>query len=232
MTGQEAVQVARTFDARLALTGLVLTKLDGDARGGAALSLRAVLGKPIKFVGVGEGIDDLEAFHPDRMAQRILGMGDVMTLIEKAQETFDAEEAEALEKKARKAALTLDDFLTQLQQVRKMGPLDKLMGMMPGVTPAMLSQTKIEPRQLDRVQGIVHSMTPQERRNPQLIDGSRRRRIARGSGTSVQEVNLLLRQFDSMKKMMRLVSTNPKAAARSLGATRGPVRYGSKRRGR
>jgi signal recognition particle subunit SRP54 len=233
MTGQEAVNVAQTFDQRLGLTGLVLTKLDGDARGGAALSLRAVLGKPIQFVGVGESIEDLEPFHPDRIAQRILGMGDVLTLIEKAQEAVNAEEAAILEKKVRKATLTLEDFLSQLQQVRKMGPLDKLMGLMPGVTPSMLQQSQLEPRQLDRVQGIVHSMTPQERRNPQVIDGSRRRRIARGSGTSVQEVNLLLRQFDQMKKMMRLVVNNPKAAARSVATGRAaPKRYGSKRRGR
>jgi signal recognition particle subunit SRP54 len=232
MTGQEAVQVARTFDARIPLTGVVLTKLDGDARGGAALSLRAVLGKPVKFVGTGEGLGDLEPFHPDRMAQRILGMGDVLTLIEKAQDAFDEEQAAQIERKVRKQTLTLDDFLTQMQQVRRMGPLDKLIGLVPGMTPAMLSQVKIEPRQLNRVQGIVHSMTPAERKSPQLIDGSRRRRIARGSGTSVQEVNLLLRQFDQMKKMMRLAATNPQAVSRRLTGTRGPVRYGAKRRGR
>lgn len=232
MTGQEAVQVARTFDARIPLSGVVLTKLDGDARGGAALSLRAVLGKPVKFVGTGEGIADVEPFHPDRMAQRILGMGDVLTLIEKAQEAFDEGQAAALERKVRKQTLTLEDFLSQMQQVRRMGPLDKLIGMMPGMSPSMLSQVKIEPRQLNRVQGIVHSMTPVERRNPQLIDGSRRRRIARGSGTSVQEVNLLLRQFDQMKRMMRLAATNPQAMSRHLTGNRGPVRYGAKRRGR
>jgi signal recognition particle subunit SRP54 len=232
MTGQEAVAVAQSFDARLGLTGFALTKLDGDARGGAALSLRAVLGKPILFVGVGERLEDLEPFHPDRLAQRILGMGDVLTLVEKAQEAITAEAAAELERKVRKATFTFDDFLAQLQSVRKMGPVDKLLGMVPGMSPSMMSQVKIEPRQFDRVQGIVHSMTPRERRNPMLIDGSRRRRIARGSGTSVQEVNLLLKQFDSMKKMMRMVATNPKAAARSLPATRGPVRYGAKRRGR
>jgi signal recognition particle subunit SRP54 len=232
MTGQEAVQVARTFDARIPLTGIALTKLDGDARGGAALSLRAVLGKPVKFVGTGENLADLEPFHPDRMAQRILGMGDVLTLIEKAQEVFDEAQAAEIERKVRKQTLTLDDFLTQMQQVRRMGPLDKLIGLMPGMTPSMLSQVKIDPRQLNRSQGIVHSMTPGERRSPQLIDGGRRRRIARGSGTSVQEVNLLLRQFDQMKRMMRLAATNPKAVSRHLTGTRGPVRYGAKRRGR
>jgi signal recognition particle subunit SRP54 len=232
MSGQEAVQVARAFDARLPITGFVLTKLDGDARGGAALSLRAALGKPIKLAGVGERIEDLEPFHPDRLAQRILGMGDVLTLIEKAQEVIDEERAADLERKVRKSALTLDDFLEQMQQVRRMGPLDKILGMVPGVDRAMLAQVDPDPRRLDRIQGIVHAMTPQERRNPHLVDGSRRRRIARGSGTSVQEVNNLLRQFDQMKRMMRTVASNPKAAARNLAAGRGPVRYGSKRRGR
>jgi signal recognition particle subunit SRP54 len=232
MTGQEAVHVAQEFDRRLGLTGVALTKLDGDARGGAALSLRAVLGKPIKFVGVGEGIEDLEPFHPDRMAQRILGMGDVLTLMEKAQETYDEEQAKKLEQKVRKQALTLEDFLEQLQQIRRMGPLDKLMGMLPGMTPAMLAQARLEPRQLLRVQGIVHSMTPRERRSPQVIDGSRRRRIARGSGTSVQEVNLLLKQFDQMKRMMKMVSANPRAATRSVVAGGTGARYGGKRKGR
>jgi len=233
MTGQEAVHVAQSFDARVPLTGIVLTKLDGDARGGAALSLRAVTQRPIKFVGTGEGVDDLEPFHPDRLARRILGMGDVLTLVEKAQESLDEQQAEELERKARKQALTLEDFLTQLQHVRRMGPIDKLMGMLPGVNAAMLSQAKLDPRQLDRVQGIVHAMTPGERRAPQTIDGSRRRRIARGSGTSVQEVNLLLKQFDSMKKMMKVAASNPRAASRALAAPGGGgVRYGSKRKGR
>ena len=233
MTGQEAVQVAQAFDARVPLTGIVLTKLDGDARGGAALSLRAVTQRPIKFVGTGEGVDDLEPFHPDRLARRILGMGDVLTLVEKAQETFDAEQAQEIERKVRKQSLTLEDFLSQLQQVRRMGPIDKLMGMLPGVNAGMLSQAKLDPRQLDRVQGMVHAMTPAERRAPQSIDGSRRRRIARGSGTSVQEVNLLLKQFDAMKRMMKVAATNPKAASRALTASSGGgMRYGSKRKGR
>jgi len=232
MTGQEAVRVAQEFEARLGLTGLVLTKLDGDARGGAALSLRAVLGKPIKFVGVGEGLDDLETFHPDRMAQRILGMGDVLTLIEKAQETYDEEAARKLEQKVRKQTLTLEDFLEQLQHIRRMGPLDKLLGMVPGMTPAMMAQATLEPRQMHRVQGIVHSMTPQERRQPQVVDGSRRRRIARGSGTSVQEVNLLLKQFEQMKRMMKSMSAKPGAATRQVVAGGGSMRYGGKRKRR
>jgi signal recognition particle subunit SRP54 len=232
MTGQEAVHVAQEFDARLGLTGVVLTKLDGDARGGAALSLRAVLGKPIKFVGVGESLDDLEPFHPDRMAQRILGMGDVLTLIEKAQETYDEAQALELEKKMRRQSLTLEDFLQQLESIQRMGPLDKLLGMMPGMTPAMLKDARIEPRQVNRVRGIVHSMTQQERRNPNVIDGSRRRRIARGSGTSVQEVNLLLKQFDQMKRMMKAVSTKPAAAARQVVTGGMGARYGGKRKHR
>ncbi len=232
MTGQEAVRVAQEFDTHLPLSGVALTKLDGDARGGAALSLRAMLGKPIKFVGVGENLDDLEPFHPDRLAQRILGMGDVLTLIEKAQEAFDADQTAVIERKLRKQTLTLEDFLDQLQQVKRMGPLEKVLGLVPGMTPAMMSQAKVDPRQINRVQGIVHAMTVRERQHPEVIDGSRRRRIARGSGTSVQEVNVLLKQFDSMKRMMRLVNTNPKAAARSVVAARsGGKRYGGKRRG-
>jgi signal recognition particle subunit SRP54 len=233
MTGQEAVRVAQAFDARLDLTGLVLTKLDGDTRGGAALSLRAVLGKPIQFVGTGEAVDDLEAFHPDRVAQRILGMGDMLTLIEKAQEAFDDKQAAELERKMRHKSLTFEDFLTQLEQVQKMGPLDKVLGLLPGLTPGMVQQAKIEPRQMGRVRGIVHSMTPQERRHPNTIDGSRRRRIARGSGTSVQEVNQLLKQFDEMKRMMRVATSNPRAMVQRVAAVRaGGKRYGGKRRGR
>ena len=233
MTGQEAVRVAQAFDAQLDLTAVVLTKLDGDTRGGAALSLRAVLGKPVQFVGTGEGLEDLEAFHPDRVAQRILGMGDVLTLIEKAQEAFDGKQAVELERKVRQKTLTFDDFLEQLQQVQKLGPLEKVLGMLPGMSPQMLQQAKIEPRQLGRVRGIVHSMTPLERRHPDAIDGSRRRRIARGSGTSVQEVNQLLKQFDQMKRMMRIATSNPRNAVRNVATARaGGKRYGGKRRGR
>jgi signal recognition particle subunit SRP54 len=233
MTGQEALSVATEFDKRIALTGVVLSKLDGDARGGAALSLRTVLGKPIKFVGVGESLDDLEAFHPDRMAQRILGMGDVLTLVEKAQEVYDEEQAADFERKVRRQSLTLEDFLDQLQAVRRMGPLNKVLGMVPGM-PASALKTQVDPKRLDRVQGIVHSMTVQERRNPRVIDGSRRRRIAAGSGTSVQEVNQLLSQFDQMKKMMKGMTANPRAAARTatraVAAGKGRMRYGGKRK--
>jgi signal recognition particle subunit SRP54 len=233
MTGQEALSVATEFDKRIALTGVVLSKLDGDARGGAALSLRSVLGKPIKFVGVGEGLDDLEAFHPDRMAQRILGMGDVLTLVEKAQEVYDEEQAAEFERKVRRQSLTLEDFLDQLQAVKRMGPLNKILGMVPGI-PAGALQNQIDPKRLDRVQGIVHSMTLQERRNPRVIDGSRRRRIAAGSGTSVQEVNQLLSQFDQMKKMMKGMTANPKTsvrtATRAVAAGKGRMRYGAKRK--
>jgi signal recognition particle subunit SRP54 len=242
MTGQEALHVAQEFDRRIPLTGVALTKLDGDARGGAALSLRTVLGKPIKLVGVGEGLDDLEAFHPDRMAQRILGMGDVLTLVEKAQEVVDEEQAAELEKKVRQQALTLEDFLEQLQAVKRMGPLDKILGMVPGVDAKALSQARerIDARQLDRVQGIVHSMTVAERRNPRLLDGSRRRRIARGSGTSVQEVNQLLSQFDQRKRMMTSMtggsgggsSRAARVATRKVAAGQGRRRYGSKRKRR
>ncbi len=246
MTGQEALGVAQEFDRRIPLTGVVLTKLDGDARGGAALSLRAVLGKPIKFVGVGEGLDDLETFHPDRMAQRILGMGDVLTLAEKAQEVYDEDQARELEKKMRRQSLTLEDFLEQLQAVKKMGPLDKIVGMLPGVPANAVADARreIDSKRLDRVQGIVHSMTRVERRNPRVIDGSRRRRIARGSGTSVQEVNQLLSQFDQMKRMMKNMtqgkspSAVPKArraarvATRAVAAGHARKRYGSKRKRR
>jgi signal recognition particle subunit SRP54 len=233
MTGQEAVRVAQAFDAALPLTAVVLTKLDGDTRGGAALSLRAVLGKPIQYVGTGESVDDLEPFYPDRVAQRILGMGDVLTLIEKAQDAFDEKQAAELERKVRQKTLTFDDFLEQLQQVQKLGPLEKVLGMLPGMSPEMLQQARIEPRQLGRVRGIVHSMTPLERRHPDAIDGSRRRRIARGSGTSVQEVNQLLKQFDQMKRMMRVATSNPRAVVRNVAAARaGGKRYGGKRRGR
>jgi signal recognition particle subunit SRP54 len=235
MTGQEALHVAQGFDRRILLTGIALTKLDGDARGGAALSLRAVLGKPIKFVGVGESLDALEPFHPDRMARRILGMGDVLTLVEKAEEVYDEEQARELERKVRRASLTLEDFLGQLQALRRMGPLDKVLGLLPGMSASALEQARgsIDSRRLERVQGIVHSMTLEERRNPRLIDGSRRRRIARGSGTSVQEVNQLLGQFEQMKRMLKSMSGHSaRAAVRSVAAGQARRRYGSKRRGR
>ena len=204
MTGQDAVNVAEAFGERTEFDGVILTKLDGDARGGAALSVKAVTGKPILFASVGERIEQLERFHPERMATRILGMGDVMTLIEKAEEVSDRDEAAELERKIRKQQFTLEDFLKQMRQVRKMGPIQNLLGMMPGMGGAMkqLRQANMDERDLDRVEAIILSMTPAERARPELIDGSRRKRIARGSGTTVQAVNQLVKQFGQMKKMM------------------------------
>jgi|UniRef100_A0A7C5AM94 signal recognition particle subunit SRP54 len=204
MTGQDAVAVAQKFDEMLKLTGVILTKVEGDARGGAALSMRAVIGKPIKFLGVGEKLDALEVFHPDRLASRILGMGDVLTLIEKAQETFDLEQAQALEKKIRQEAFTLEDFRQQLVQLRKMGPLEGLLEMIPGLSKLKaLKGAKPDEKALKRVEAIILSMTPEERANYQIINGSRRRRIAKGSGTTVEEVNRLLKNFAVTQKMIR-----------------------------
>jgi len=210
MTGQDAVRAAEEFNKRVGLTGLILTKIDGDARGGAALSIKAVTGVPIKFVGTGEKTDALEAFYPDRMASRILGMGDLLSLIEKAQETVDIEKAKALEKKMRTATFDLEDFLDQLQQVKKMGPLSQLMEMIPGfskLTRQAPELSGVTDQELKRIEAIIYSMTPQERHSPQLIDGSRRRRIAKGSGTTPQDVNQLLNQFRQMQKMMKQLST-------------------------
>ena len=206
MTGQDAVNVAQNFDEALGIDGVILTKLDGDARGGAALSIKAVTGKPIKFVGMGEKLDALEPFHPDRMASRILGMGDVLTLIEKAEANMNARKAMELEEKLRKNEFTLDDFLEQMEQVRNMGPLDQILGMIPGLSNAGLKNLQVDEKQLDRIQAIIYSMTPEERRNPDIINGSRRRRISAGSGTSIQDVNRLLKQFKQTKKMMRQLS--------------------------
>jgi len=204
MTGQDAVNVAAVFNDRLGIHGVILTKLDGDARGGAALSVREVTGKPIKFVTTGEKLDALEQFHPDRMSSRILGMGDVLTIIEKAQETFDLEQAKKLEEKLRKQEFTLDDFMRQLQDVRKMGPLDQLLGMIPGVARSKaLKDVRVDEKQFSKIEAIIRSMTPSERKNPSSIDGSRKRRIAAGSGTRVQEVNALLKQYDQARKMLR-----------------------------
>jgi len=200
-TGQEAVNIAEHFDKALGLTGIVLTKLDGDARGGAALSMRAVTGKPIKFAGVGEKLDELEAFYPERMAGRILGMGDVVGLVEKAQEAFDATEAEKMQQKIADQTLNLEDFLAQLQQLKKLGPLENLLGMLPGMS--NMKGLSLGEGQLKRVEAIVQSMTRTERRQPELLNASRRTRIARGSGTSVAEVNDLLKQFNMMKRMMK-----------------------------
>lgn len=218
MTGQDAVQVAQNFNEVLDLTGVILTKVEGDARGGAALSMRAVIQKPIKFLGVGEKLDALEVFHPDRLASRILGMGDVLTLIEKAQETFDEEQAKALERKLRKDGFTLEDFRDQLRQVRKMGSLEQLLGMIPGLNKVKgLKDMQPDEKELVKVEAIINSMTPAERANHLLIDGSRRRRIARGSGTTVQDVNRLLKQFEMTQKMMKkMLQSGKKGGKRRL----------------
>jgi signal recognition particle subunit SRP54 len=202
MTGQDAVAVAEQFAERVNFDGVVMTKLDGDARGGAALSIRAVTGKPILFASTGEKLDRFERFHPDRMAQRILGMGDVMTLIETAEKEFDESQAKELERKMRRDEFTLEDFLGQLKQIRRMGPLTNLLGMIPGVS-SQLRNLQVDERELDRIQAIILSMTPEERRRPELIKGSRRLRIARGSGTSVQAVNHLVKQFGQMRKVFK-----------------------------
>jgi signal recognition particle subunit SRP54 len=207
MTGQDAVNVADSFNKQLGLTGVVLTKLDGDTRGGAALSIRAVTDTPIKFVGLGEKMDAIEAFHPERMASRILGMGDVLTLIEKAQANVDAEKAKELEAKLRTQSFTFDDFLDQLAQVRQMGPLDELIGMLPGANKVKgLKNLQVDEKQINHVEAIIRSMTKAEKTNPEIINASRRKRIAKGSGRSVQEVNRLLKQFEDMKKMMKQMS--------------------------
>ncbi len=204
MTGQTAVEVASAFDAAVQFDGVVLSKLDGDARGGAALSIRAVTGKPILFVGTGEKVDALEPFHPDRMASRILGMGDVLSLIEKAEQTVDVDDAKRIEERLRAGNLTLDDFLEQLQQVRKMGPLGQIMGMIPGFSKvAKMKDVEVDERRIDRIEAIINSMTMPERKRADIINGSRRRRIALGSGTTVQEVNQLLAQFKQMQKLMK-----------------------------
>jgi signal recognition particle subunit SRP54 len=205
MTGQDAVNVAESFAERVEFDGVVLTKLDGDARGGAALSVKAVTGKPILYASTGERIEQLERFHPERMASRILGMGDVMSLIEKAEEVSDADQAAELERKIRKQQFTLEDFLTQMKQVRRMGPLQNVLGMMPGMggkAMKQLRQVNMDERELDRLEAIILSMTPAERANPAMIDGSRRKRIAHGSGTTVQAVNQLVKQFAQMRKVM------------------------------
>ena len=205
MTGQDAVNVSEQFHQRLDLTGVVLTKLDGDARGGAAISIRAVTGCPIKMVSIGEKLSDIEAFHPDRMASRILGMGDIVSLVEKTEETLDMEKAAKLEEKIRKNAFSLEDFYDQIQQLKKMGPLESLMGMIPGLGKA-LKGIQIDERGIVKVEAIIQSMTPEERQNPDIIDGSRKRRIADGSGNSVQNINQLLKQFFAMRKMMKNVN--------------------------
>ncbi|HNW58412.1 MAG TPA: signal recognition particle protein [bacterium] len=203
MTGQDAVTTARAFLEQLDFTGVVLTKMDGDARGGAALSIRAVTGKPIKFVSAGEKLDELEPFYPDRLASRILGMGDVVSLVEKAQEAVDLDKAVKLEKKLRRAEFNLEDFLDQLQQLKRMGPLQEILAMIPGAQTRAFKGMQVDDKALVRVEAIIHSMTMQERNNPNIINGSRRKRIARGSGTSVQDVNRVLNQFSMIVKMMK-----------------------------
>jgi len=214
MAGQDAVTMAARFHQHLGLDGLIVTKLDGDARGGAVLSVVEVTGVPVLFAGTSEKLDGLEPFHPDRMASRILGMGDVLTLIERAQETVDQESAAELERKLRRAEFTLEDFRQQLRQVKKMGPLESLLEMIPGVGRQVKAAGGVDERQMRRVEAIIDSMTPEERRHPQVIDGSRRRRIARGSGTSIQDVNRLLRQFDEARRLIRSVGEIEKRGKR------------------
>lgn len=204
MTGQDAVNVAKSFNDAVGIDGVVLTKFDGDARGGAALSVKAITGKPIKFIGTGEKLTALESFHPDRLVGRMLGMGDVLTMIEKAEQTMSAEQAEALERKLRSQEFDLHDFMEQLEQVRKMGPLQELLGMIPGLSNvAALKDLQVDERQFSRITAIIKSMTPKERRNPDLLNASRKRRVAAGSGTQVEDVNRLLKQFDMTKQMMK-----------------------------
>jgi signal recognition particle subunit SRP54 len=204
MTGQDAVRAAQEFHSRLNLSGLILTKLDGDARGGAALSIKAVTGVPIKFIGVGEKSNELEPYHPDRLASRILGMGDMLTLIEKAEESFDEERVMQLGEKIRRATFDLEDFLGQLQEMKKMGPLNQIVDMIPGLSSlARKMPDAIDERKIKKIEAIILSMTPQERRNPDVIDGHRKRRIARGSGTTSQDVNQLLNMFRQTQKLMK-----------------------------
>ena len=203
MIGQDAVNVAQTFNELLDITGVILTKLDGDTRGGAALSIKYITGKPIKFIGIGEKLDAIEPFHPDRMASRILGMGDVLSLIEKAEQAYDEKKAAELEQKIRQSTFTLDDYLDQFKQLKDMGNLDQLVGMLPGVKPGALKDAKVDEKALARTEAIILSMTPTERNKPEVLNASRKKRIAAGSGTSVEEVNKLLRQFEQIKALMK-----------------------------
>jgi signal recognition particle subunit SRP54 len=211
MTGQDAVNTAKAFNEKLDFGGVVLTKLDGDTRGGAALSIKSVVNKPIKFVGTGEKMDAIDVFHPDRMADRILGMGDVVTLVERAQEQFSEEESKKLQKKIAKNAFDFDDFLGQLQQIKKMGNMKDLIGMIPGVGKA-IKDVDINDKAFNGIEAIIHSMTPLERKNPDVMNGSRRQRIAKGSGTNIQEVNKLMKQFEDMRKMMRMMGNKDQMA--------------------
>jgi len=222
MTGQDAVNVAESFNEKLGVDGIILTKLDGDTRGGAALSVKAVTGKPIKFISMGEKLNDIEPFFPDRMASRILGMGDVLSLIEKAQEAFDEKKALELEKKMRTQQFTLEDFLEQMQQIKKMGPLNQLLAMIPGFNANVMKDIELDEKKMSRVEAIIKSMTKEERNNPSIINGSRRKRIAAGSGTTVQEVNKLLKEFEEMKKMMKMMTEMGKRGKKGLKKFRMP----------
>ena len=213
MTGQDAVTVAESFDSQLGIDGIIMTKLDGDARGGAALSVRSVTNKPIKYIGMGEKMEDLEPFYPDRMASRILGMGDVLTLIDKVQQNIDEQEAKEMQKKMLSNEFTLEDFLSQMQQIKKMGPLKDLMGMIPGMNKFNLDEALngVDPsKEMAKTEAIIQSMTREERLNPSILNGSRKKRIANGSGRSIAEVNRLLKQFEEMKKMMKQMNNMQK----------------------
>ena len=224
MIGQESVNVAETFNNMLDITGVILTKLDGDTRGGAALSIRYITGKPIKFMGVGEKLDQIEPFHPDRMARRILGMGDVLTLIDKAQAQFDEKKAAELEEKIRQSIFTLDDYLDQMQQLKGMGSLDQIAAMLPGMKPGALKDAKVDEKVLLHQEAIIKSMTMREREHPELLNASRKQRIAKGSGTSVEEVNKLLKQYEQIKKMMKQFSDmgKTKQGRRQMGKMKLP----------
>ena len=225
MTGQDAVNVAKAFNDTLELTGVIVTKLDGDTRGGAALSVKAVTGKPIKFSGTGEKLTDIEPFHPDRMASRILGMGDVLTLIEKAQTAFDEKKAVELEAKLRKDEFTLEDYLDQFEQMKNMGSMQDILGMIPGMDASKLGNVEIDEKQMARTQAIIRAMTPQERRRPDILNASRRKRIARGSGTSIPEVNRLLNQYEASRKMMKQLTNMGKGGRFKKGKKRFPFGF-------
>lgn len=225
MSGQEAVNVAKTFNEKVGISGVVLTKTDGDTRGGAALSVKAVTGKPIKFSGTGEKLTDIEPFHPDRMASRILGMGDVLTLIEKAQTAFDEKKAVELEAKLRKDEFTLEDYLDQFEQMKNMGSMQDILGMIPGMDASKLGNVEIDEKQMARTQAIIRAMTPQERRRPDILNASRRKRIARGSGTSIQEVNRLLNQYEASRKMMKQLTNMGKGGKFKKGKKRFPFGF-------
>ena len=223
MTGQDAVNTAKTFNERLEIDGVILTKLDGDTRGGAALSIRNVVDKPIKFIGTGEKMEALDVFHPERMADRILGMGDVVSLVERAQEQFDLEEAKRLQKKIAKNKFDFNDFLGQIQQIKKMGNIKELAGMIPGVGKA-IKDIDIDDDAFKGIEAIIYSMTPKERTNPEILNVSRKQRIAKGSGTNIQDVNRLLKQFDQMRKMMKLMSGGNMANMAKMAGAMGKMR--------